>query len=254
MADTSFIPEYYRQLMQANGLSDFETIWSLQLDWLEPLNRRRQGWSGIAKAVLQSKQCEETEVYIKKQSNFICRTLRHPVRGIPTFRREFNNLMALQSIGVNCADVLYYGEQHHGRLQEAILILKGLTGYVDLNEWNQHHVSLLSDDEVKLVLDSLANTLHILHTHHYQHSCLYGKHIFVSTGMAPVDNSRICLIDMEKMRKRISMRQIIQHDMSQLYRRSSNWSSGHFEYLLDTYARQFSNPDTVRRWLGACRI
>jgi len=235
-----------RELLRYNHISGFADAWALQLDWVEEPNIRRNGWSGLVRMSLDTPDGNKIEIYIKRQCRHNCRTRGHPFRGIPTFRREYQNILILQRIGVRCADVLFYGEENQ---REAVLILRGLSEFTDLDEWNRNICPNLSDSDIKATLDSIANVLYLMHSHHYQYGCLYGSHIYVRTGFSQMDqagnNDRVRLIDVEKMRWRMSISRIIKHELEQFYRRTSHWQDEHLQYLLDSYIQRFDDPKHV---------
>jgi len=70
----------WQALFAANGLDGFAAWWQRQAEWFEWFkepNRRRNGWSGVARVVLK---CQENH-------NTFSRC--HPLRGVPTFLREY---------------------------------------------------------------------------------------------------------------------------------------------------------------------
>jgi hypothetical protein len=81
-----------REQLTASHLADFEALWSVSTDWHEAPNERRGGWSGVSRHVL----ADGSAIFLKRQENHLCRTLRHPIRGIPTFYREYRNILRLQ--------------------------------------------------------------------------------------------------------------------------------------------------------------
>jgi len=85
-----YVNPKWEKLLQKNRLLDFESFWNLPNDWFEPLNTRRNGWSGVI-----TKKVSEDLFFVKKQENHNFKSIRHPISGQPTFLREFQNIQYL---------------------------------------------------------------------------------------------------------------------------------------------------------------
>ena len=72
-----------------NGLRTFDDFWKLEAKWFEEPNKRRGGWSGVARCELNLPGGGKVAVFLKRQEHHITRTFTHPVRGLSTFVREF---------------------------------------------------------------------------------------------------------------------------------------------------------------------
>lgn len=170
----------WQQIFNNNDLADFEAIWNLDTEWFEEPNKRRGGWSGVIKLHLNTPD-GKTSVFIKRQENHITKTLLHPVRGMPTFQREYQNILRMSNFGLPIMELVFFAKRvNNGNLQ-AILITKALDDYIPLE--SEHF--LTSGDLIKnaahkkKLLFAVAETLRQIHKHHFQHNCLYLKHIFV---------------------------------------------------------------------------
>ena len=95
-------------LLRKNGLASFDALWSLDGDWVEAPNYRRQGWSGVVCIELQDGAGPPAIVYLKRQSGHCYRSLRPPFHRKPTAYREYRNLMTMKAYSINAPDVLYY--------------------------------------------------------------------------------------------------------------------------------------------------
>ena len=80
-----FIAAQDHDLLQRNRLDSFDALWALQLDAVDEPNTERGGWSSVYRLDLGD------SAYLKRQSNHLTRSLRHPL-GEPTFAREFRNI------------------------------------------------------------------------------------------------------------------------------------------------------------------
>ena len=84
--------DQWQEIFSANKLDSFDAIWNLDTEWFEEPNQRRGGWSGVIKVDLDTPEGKSC-VFIKRQENHISKTLLHPIRGILTFEREFENIL-----------------------------------------------------------------------------------------------------------------------------------------------------------------
>ena len=92
-------------LLARHGLSDFDQLWALQLDAVDEPNTGRGGWSSVYRLELEGKG-----YYLKRQSNYLTRTLHRPF-GEPTFAREFRNISRYQALSIPALQAVYYGER-----------------------------------------------------------------------------------------------------------------------------------------------
>jgi hypothetical protein len=202
-----FPDELAREQLTASQLADFEALWSLSTDWHEAPNERRGGWSGVSRHVLD----DGSAIFLKRQENHLCRTLRHPWRGIPTFYREYLNILRLQ-----CAR----GRRRRGALlrrparKRTLACDSGDARARRLHEPRRvecrGHASAPASQRQSLIT-ATAQACARLHHHGLQHSCLYGKHVFVRCT-ADIGNtyqeSDVRFIDLEKLRRGISRERV----------------------------------------------
>lgn len=192
----------------ANKSNDaFEELWRNNAPWFEAPNIRRGGWSGVVKCVID-RFGQPEKVFIKRQENHMTRTLMHPIKGIPTFLREYRNIQSLHSKNISTLDVLYFGTKS----SKAILVTKALEGYVSLNEID---FQTLHRRDRKALIIRIAELIHHLHQFHYQHNCLYPKHIMVSHQDNEWD---VKLIDLEKLKYRLFKKDAVIHDLTTFIR------------------------------------
>ncbi|MCX4025815.1 inaA protein [Endozoicomonas sp. SM1973] len=223
----------WQAIFESNHFYEFEDIWQFPEQWVEPPNQRRNGWSGVSKIELQSPASERHPVFIKKQFNHNTKTIRHPIRGIPTFSREFSNLQILQQHNIPTAIPLYYGERHHKDGIQAILITQALEGYCSLEQWYQRYRSqhLASWQPV---LKAVARSLKALHDKGYTHNCLYPKHIFVND--VPSSSSFTAkLIDLEKAKRNPLRKQRFYKDLARFIRHTRHIAQQDLDYFISQY-------------------
>lgn len=218
--------EYYGKnweaLLKANDLAGFDALWNLDAAWFEEPNERRGGWSGVSKVKMKRPEGGKVGVFLKRQENHITKSWLHPIRGIPTFQREYNNLMSFIRHGLPTAEFVYYGTRmHEGNLQ-AILVTRHLKGYKSLNRKRFRHNGKLTGER-GAILTSLGKVLSKMHRHHLQHNCLYPKHVFVKKVDGVWD---VRIIDLEKLRWRFFKRRAVFRDLGTLYRCERNFKLG----------------------------
>ena len=231
-----FPDELAREQLSASQLADFEGLWSLSTDWHEAPNERRGGWSGVSRHVLD----DGSAIFLKRQENHLCRTLRHPWRGIPTFYREYRNILRLSAHQVGAVEALYYGDRLEPGRWRAILVTRALDSFISLDEWN----AVAAYDEQsqrQSLITATALACARLHHHRLQHSCLYGKHVFVRRTPAmgnTYQESDVRFIDLEKLRKGIRRERVSKHDLDQLLRHTDGWNDGDWNIFHAVYRQQ----------------
>lgn len=197
------------------ALDNFDRFWTLKSDWFEPPNYRRGGWSGVIQHQLLVENAA-TPVFIKRQENHLTHSLTHCIKGIPTFQREYQNIQRLRKKKIATLDPVFFSAQK----TKAILITKALDDYQSLDTIFPQQLTWSSRCQL---LTHIASLIRQLHTHHFQHNCLYPKHIFIRQQDISWDAK---LIDLEKLRKRVVKKHAMQRDLSTLSRHlSTDWSS-----------------------------
>jgi len=226
----------WQPILASNNLESFDAIWDLDTEWFEEPNKRRGGWSGVVKVDLDSPEGKIC-VFIKRQENHITKTLFHPVRGMPTFEREFKNILRMQKRNLPIMELVYFAKRvNNGNLQ-SILITKALSDYISLDSER----FLASGDLIKntvhknKLLSAVADTLRQIHQYHFQHNCLYLKHVFVK----PVgDTWDIKIIDLEKLKWRLCKQDAVFRDLYTLHRHAQGWSVKDHVKLFQAYVQE----------------
>jgi len=208
---------------QANAGADaFTHWWGFPGEWVEPVNRRRAGWSGVLRAVQG-----ERVFYIKRQCGHLCRTLTRPL-GWPTASREWHYLNCLATLGIAAPQALFHGSRRGEQGPETVLVTAELQGYRPLAEQTE-----LAPEQRRQLATEVGKTLGRLHRARLQHGCLYDKHIMVRwRGESP----EIALLDLEKMRPRLRRSLAAAHDLEQLSRHQDIWCDTDWQQLLAAHA------------------
>lgn len=191
-----FIAPQHQALLAQHKLDTFDAIWDLKVDWFEEPNERRGGWSGVG--CLQLGDAENALIFfVKKQQNHGRRTLIHPLKGEPTFRREFERLQFLNQHDFAAPKVVFYAESNVCGRQRAILVTEALTDFVPLDALGENWKKATSRAQQARLIDKVACELRRFHDLGLVHRALYPKHIFVKKADIQPE---VALIDLEKAR------------------------------------------------------
>lgn len=193
-----------------NNTDTFNILWRNNAAWFETPNTRRGGWSGVVRCAIDIFGQHEI-VFIKRQESHMTKSLFHPIKGIPTFLREYRNIQLLQARNISTLEVLYFGS----KASKAILVTKALEGYTSLDKID---LSTLTLQDKKALIVATASVIKHLHQYHYQHSCLYPKHIMVSFK----DHQwNVKLIDLEKLKFRLFKNDAVIRDLTTFFRHTN---------------------------------
>jgi hypothetical protein len=210
-----FLSGTWQAVLSHNRLASFESLWSLDLPWFEPCNQRRGGWSGVARCELKDVQGRLHVAFLKRQENHNTFSWQHPLRGIPTFVREFRLIRRYQSAGIPALEPAYFAV----RGNRAILMTEALEDYVPLDTLDSGKLS--RHDRCGL-LAAVANLTRKMHDAHLQHNCYYPKHVFVKVGVGGTVDAHV--IDLEKSRWRPGRLLCALRDLDTLNRYAQGWS------------------------------
>lgn len=231
---SDFIHPTYRQLLESNHLASFDQLWQYHAEWFEEPNNRRGGWSGAGRVALHLPDGGEAGVFLKRQQNHQRPTLRHPLRGEPTFTREFHMLRFLQSRGVLAPVPVFFGQ----RATQAILVSEELAGFHSLEDIAEN---LFANGkrpplaEQRALLRGVAAMVRQMHDAGIHHRSLYPKHLFVKSQTAA--EPLVAVIDLEKSRATLLPVLRTVYDLATLNRHSPQWSRSARLYLFKRYLR-----------------
>ena len=226
-----FHSEKASALLALNGLGSFESLWKVDGRFIEEPNYGRGGRSGIILCEIRRADGQPLKIIIKRQENHTFRSLLHPLRGTPTFFREYKNICRLEKRGIPVPEILFYGERRTYANIQAVLAVLFLEEYRSLDDIFRDQCEGNSP-ELKEIIDSVATIVAQVHSFRFQHSCLYGKHIFVKTGKN--GSADVRLIDLEKMHFGLSRFSIAVHDLGALFRHTP-WPGDSWRLFLQSY-------------------
>jgi hypothetical protein len=246
----NYVATKFYSILVKNKLDTFEKVWNFQVNWFEEPNERRGGWSGVGRIVLMDNKSSEIGAFLKKQNNHCRTSLLHPIKGVPTFQREFEMMHYLAAKNVLVPEILFFARNPNGNL-ETTLMTKELTGFLPLEELTEQLFANKSPklDKQNIVIRAVAQFARRLHDVNIQHRSFYPKHIFVKNEIGQVP--AVAVIDLEKSRiNRIPfLKSII--DLSVLNKHSKYWSRSRRMYFYLQYM-EINHLTPYAKWL--CRL
>lgn len=236
---TDFLAAEDRALLQRHGLDSFEALWAQQLDAVDEPNTSNDGWSSVFRLELEGQG-----YYLKRQSNYLTRTLSHPF-GEPSFSREFRNISRYRQLGIPALQAVFYGQRKVGGEVRAILLTRALDGWDDLDSLLQCWPTLTAAQHTT-ILKACGQLARNLHGMRQVHGCFYPKHIFMQTTASGYQAQ---LIDLEKTRPLLFGQRDRVKDLEPLLRRASIWSNDDVRQLLSAYLDQPLDSALVDSWM-----
>ena len=237
---TDFMADADRALLERNGLADFDALWAVQLEAVDEPNTSGGGWSSVFRMDLEGQG-----YYLKRQSNYLTRTLHSPL-GEPSFAREFRNIQRYKHIGIPALEAVFFGERKVPGERRAVLMTRALDGWNDLDslleQWPQ-----LTTEQQQAILRECGQLARRLHAARQVHGCFYPKHIFLQADGA--GGYRAQLIDLEKTRPLVLGQRDRVKDIEPLLRRADVWSEAEVRALLAAYLEQPVDSSLVDAWL-----
>ncbi len=228
MSSPSYLAQEVKELFTMHDMQDFDPWWELDIPLVDALNHRGSGWSGVAFASLQNKAGQATSFYIKRQENYNQRTWNHPVLGVPTFQKEFENIQIVTNLGVPTLTPLYFAARRCAGKCQSILITQALLRYESLVGLRDR----LSEEEQNRVMARCGEVARQLNDAGYIHDCLYPKHLFYKMTAGAVD---VRLIDIEKLKWRPWRQRLMYTEIARFIRRRGGLSDHNLHCFLEAY-------------------
>ena len=220
--------------MSATGQSsykDFNDWWQRTGEWVEAPNQRRGGESGVQR--LAPVTAGQPWLYSKRQIGHRFISWRYPL-GRPTVLREKNAMQALERLGVQVPNLVFYAAKKRGKDWHALLVTEALTDFISLDDWyNKQQSQPVDPAIIASVLQQVASTLHKMHAAGWQHSCCYGKHIFIKISAQQLPS--VALLDLEKARRRWPAHRAALHDLKQFARHRGQMPDADWQLFLQHY-------------------
>ncbi|MEB0044856.1 MULTISPECIES: lipopolysaccharide kinase InaA family protein [unclassified Pseudomonas] len=237
---TDFLAAEDRALLERHELGTFDALWVKQLEAVDEPNTADGGWSSVFRLDL-----EGHGYYLKRQSNYLTRTLSAPL-GEPSFSREFRNISRYRALGIPALQAAFFGQRKVNGEFRAILLTRALDGWDDLDSLLQRWARL-SATQHTAILQACGQLARRLHGVRQVHGCFYPKHIFLQ---ASGDGYQAQLIDLEKTRPLLFGQRDRIKDLEPLLRRAPEWTDAQLRELLSAYLAQPQDSSRVRSWVS----
>jgi len=227
-----FCAEKFQKALNNLGESTFDDIWNWPREWVEPINERRGGWSGVTRHQLPGFDGQTLTVYLKRQENQTRRARASAYLARPSFWFEYYSLSQVNRIKPLGPELLCYSQRNtKGKLQ-AMLISASLEGYLTLEH-------ILGTPGLKPrygeCLRSVGQTIRALHQLNLVHGALYTKHIFLHP-----ESAQCRLIDFEKSYHPFLRHRAQKQDIDRLFRRTTKLTQAYKDILM-TEIKQAAN-------------
>jgi hypothetical protein len=245
---TDFLSDAWRPILAHNQLTDFEALWQVEAGWFEEPNQRRGGWSGVSRLELRHPEGGTRAIFIKRQENHKIFSWRHPLTGVPTFLKEFGNIMHYRRHHVATLEPIYFAMRRTASGHRAILVTAELTGFAPLTAYAPTAAAgiALSREARRHLVESVARLARRMHASHIQHNCFYPKHVFAH--IAADKGVETCVIDLEKSRWRPFSLLATLRDLDTLNRHAPDWRRTERLHFLKTYLGE-EKSGAHTRWL-----
>jgi len=227
-----YVNNEWAELLELNGLSDFDSLWQVNATEVDAPNTGRGGWSSVSRLLLKSSDGKEVAVYVKRQVNHLVKTWLHPISGVPTFAKEFYYIIKFMKLGIPSLTPVFFGQRKSPEGHKAILVTAALDEYQPLDEID---FASLSANEGRDLIETIAGLTRRLHNTGLQHNCLYPKHLFVRQQDGKFEAK---FIDLEKIKWRIFSYQRMIRDLDTLNRHSKGFAESDKIEFLKSYLGQ----------------
>ncbi|MGB0257531.1 MAG: lipopolysaccharide kinase InaA family protein [Coraliomargarita sp.] len=252
--ETLNIASEWHEALDAAGLLDIEAVTQRDFDWFEAPNKRRGGWSGVTRIVLNpdAPKAAHKAVFLKIQQNHFYVALNTGFRKRLTFERENTALKALQAFTSDIPPLLLHATWQSGKDRGAIIITEAIDDYMPLDQWlKQNSTASEPAERLDALLEALANSLRHIHANKWAHFGLFSKHVFIRK--TPQASERIKLIDFEKTRKCWSTHACAIEDCSRFLRHTKELSRDSQLHFLKAYFQTDTFSPQQQRLIGKMR-
>lgn len=197
----------------------FDSLWKLEAQRVDKPNRAGKGWSEVVRATLRNERGEERVCYIKRQQDYVMRSLRRPL-GELSVACEFRKLKLFGELRVPTLTPVYFGEANGGGTRRGILITEALEGFVPLR--SLHRGRLEGSERRRRLMRTVGEVVRCMHAKGLEHRNLYPKHLMARESESGEWDVRV--IDLEASRWHRWWRGFRFRDLESLDRRSEGWS------------------------------
>ncbi len=228
----TFSSEMWQQRFAGWGWTDFQDLWTIDADTVEPANVRRGGWS----SVVRFEAPDGSAYYLKRQQDHDFRVWRGGLRRMPTVVREWQVGIDFRALAIDTAEPVCLGLDNTER-SRGLLVTVALDQHRSLTDVLQQ--SALTTETRRQLWWTLADTVRRIHDRGYRHNCLYGQHVLVRQSEAGWE---CCFIDLEKASRTRRRQRAIIADLSALDRHTDDMSTRDRHWFWDRYFADLPLP------------
>lgn len=254
--DTLDIAPAWEARLNSAGLLDIESVIEREFDWFEAPNKRRGGWSGVTRIVLNPDAAPEKQqaVFLKIQQNHFYIAPNTGFRKRLTFEREYAAMSALRPACPAIPEVLMFAKWTKDGNRGAILVTEALDEWHLLDDWQRGKASLPKPEPATLhkALAAIAATSRQINQAGWIHMCFSAKHIFIRPN-DDSDQFEVRAIDLEKTRKRIGLGRRSVEDSSHFMRHTPELSEADKLCYLQAYFETDSFTPAQRKLISKMR-
>ncbi|MGZ0655524.1 lipopolysaccharide kinase InaA family protein [Coraliomargarita sp. W4R72] len=226
-----------KPMLEAAGLLDIESVSQREFDWFEAPNRRRGGWSGVSRIVLNpdAPVAEQKAVFLKIQQNHFYIAPNTYLRKRLTFEREFAAIQALRPHCSALPQAIMFAKWQENGNQGSILVTEALDNWTPLDKWQLGQLDTPAPDTSTLhrALEAIARTAREINQAGWIHMCFSAKHLFVKETNN--QDFAVRVVDLEKTRQRIGLNRRTIKDCSHFLRHTPKLSDANKVHFLKAY-------------------
>lgn len=219
-----YISEKWKDILEFNQLGSSEKLWALDAGWFEKPNRHRGGWSGVSKIELDLPLGGKMGAFLKRQEDYVIRSLRHPLKGQLTYEKECEVLLVFVEKKIPSLELMFFEHWNAQGHRRAVMLTVELTGFMPLSstEYRSGGTYFKTEVQKQRLFKKLTGLLKVMHKNNFEHNCFYPKHVFAK-HLTP-NELELKVIDLEKVKKK--PRQMAEvRDISTFLRRANFWSN-----------------------------
>lgn len=213
------------EILSAAGFTDFEDFWNIPHDFVEDINHRRNGWSGVSLLTTAGANGEKCRFYVKRQENQLRYSWRH-LFGALTFLYEIEAIRTVTALRLPAVELAAYGFRTSGGVRQGVLV----TCAIETPCFARYEKNPPDWPNFLPQLRIAGQQLCRLHARGWQHGAFYPAHLFVNSN-----SGHVRLIDFERARQRSQPIRAAEADFIQFFRRSHWIPDEVLAALLESY-------------------
>ncbi len=230
------------------GIDGWDGLWNLDHQWVQPPNERRGGFQGVARYRWSTGDGETLVVYLKVHRNRVSLTPAHPVKGVPTLRREVASLRRLDFLGIPVTPPVFYAERSVDGERRAMMMTEELVGFASLKDvvgtWKER--TWPGPAHRRVLIDKVARILATVNARALKMNAFTEEHIFVRGEGQAVE---VSLVDCERCKRVWSRRYATVGDLATLDRTAHRWSrTDRWRFLRAYLGRRASRAHIKTLW------